>query len=167
MSAATFTAQDLAGTHQLANALASSLPAESGAVIALDGPLGAGKTHFVQGVAAALGFDPANVTSPTFVMINEYPAARPIYHFDAYRIRDDDEFLELGVDEYFQSPGVCLVEWASRVSNCMPRELLDIEIHVVDEHQRRFEVQAKGEKYEAMLAAMAEQVQLQPPEQIQ
>ncbi len=158
MSAATFTAQDLAGTHKLAAALASSLPPESGAVIALDGPLGAGKTHFVQGVAAALGFDPANVTSPTFVMINEYPAARPIYHFDAYRIKDDDEFLELGVDEYFQSPGVCLVEWASRVSDCMPRELLNIEIQVVDEHVRRFELQAKGEKYETMLRVIEENV---------
>ncbi len=104
---------------------------------------------------------PANVTSPTFVLINEYAAARPIYHFDAYRINDDDEFLELGVDEYFQSDGVCLVEWASRVSPCLPRDFLRIEIEVLDETARRFKLEALGQRYEAMLARLRAKIHVE------
>src|SRR5690349_16704452 len=71
-----------------------------GDVLALCGDLGAGKTHFVKGLAAALGTDAA-VTSPTFTLIHEYPGGRlPLYHFDFYRLDDEDEALKIGLDEY-------------------------------------------------------------------
>src|SRR6201999_1423286 len=87
-----------------------------GAVIALVGQLGAGKTHLTRAVAEGLGVrNPAAVTSPTFVLIQEHPARLPIYHFDAYRLSGSREFADLGVDEYFRSDGVCLIEWADKV----------------------------------------------------
>src|SRR5215467_7562866 len=82
-----------------------------GAVVALVGPLGAGKTHLVRAVAEGLGLaDSRIVTSPTFVLIQEYAGRLPIYHFDAYRLRSSQEFVELGAHEYFEGKGVCLVE---------------------------------------------------------
>ena len=88
--------------------------------LALEGTLGAGKTRLVQAIAAGCGIDPQAVTSPTFVLCQPIPARRLLYHLDAYRIRDLDEFLELGVDEYFEGPGLTLIEWADRVAPCLP-----------------------------------------------
>src|SRR6266576_4059012 len=87
-----------------------------GAVVALIGQLGAGKTHLVRAIAEGLGIaDSRVVSSPTFVLIQEYEARLPIYHFDAYRLRTEVEFIDLGIHEYFEGNGVCLVEWADRV----------------------------------------------------
>ena len=99
-------------------ALAEALPY---GVVALDGPLGAGKTRLVQAVAAACGVDRRDVVSPTFVLMHEYHGDRPIYHIDVYRLRDDDEFLQLGVDEHFGPPNLVLIEWAGRMERCMPQ----------------------------------------------
>src|SRR5579871_5394859 len=96
-----FHAADEAATARLGRALADALPAAS--VVALIGPLGAGKTRLVQAIAAAAGVKDQEVVSPTFVLIHEYRGRVPIYHFDAYRLRDEDEFLQLGPQEYFDS----------------------------------------------------------------
>ncbi len=136
-------------TTQLGALLASLLPA--GSTVALCGTLGAGKTRLVQAVAEALGVPEGEVVSPTFVLIKEYAGHRPIYHFDAYRVRDDDEFLELGPDEYFESEGIVFVEWADRVRDCLPREYLRIDIEVTGHQSRRFVVQAIGSRYEPVV----------------
>lgn len=126
-----------------------------GAVIALVGPLGAGKTHLTRAIAEGLDVvHPSIVTSPTFVLIQEYPARLPIYHFDAYRLRDAEAFEELGVSEYFTGDGVCLVEWADRVWGAMPRELLRVDIQPTGEHSRRVELTAIGEPYKALLSSL-------------
>src|SRR5207248_769808 len=92
-----------------------------GVVVALVGPLGAGKTHFVRAVAEGLGIaDSRVVSSPTFVLIQEYDARLPIYHFDAYRLRNEGEFFDLGAHEYFVGNGVCFVQWVDRVVSCLP-----------------------------------------------
>ena len=125
-----------------------------GAVVALVGQLGAGKTHFTRAVAEGLQIRNANaVTSPTFVLIQEYPARIPIYHFDAYRLSGDREFADLGADECLHGDGVCLVEWADRVSAALPAERLEIQIGIVDADRRRFTATATGERYEGMLLA--------------
>lgn len=142
MSTFEFLSQSEADTDRLGAALAEALPA--GTVIALIGTLGAGKTRLVQGVAAALGVPAADVTSPTFVLVNEYPGRVPIYHFDAYRLRDEDEFLQLGPDEYFESPGLTFIEWADRVASCLPRERIEIRVEPAGETSRRFAVTATG-----------------------
>ncbi len=138
-----------AETARLGSLLAGLLPA--GSTVALCGTLGAGKTRLVQAVAEALGIPAGEVVSPTFVLIKEYAGQRPVYHFDAYRVRDDDEFLELGPDEYFESEGIVFVEWADRVCNCLPREYLRIDIEVTGHQSRRFVVQAIGARYEPVV----------------
>ena len=126
-----------------------------GAVVALVGPLGAGKTHLARAVAEGLGVkNPAAVNSPTFVLIQEYPARLPIYHFDAYRLSGPREFAELGVDEYFRGDGVCLIEWADKVETTLPADHLRIDIAIVDEDRRRFTLTASGERYETLLRGL-------------
>ncbi|MCE9563431.1 MAG: tRNA (adenosine(37)-N6)-threonylcarbamoyltransferase complex ATPase subunit type 1 TsaE [Planctomycetes bacterium] len=141
---------DLAATEAFGRQLGELL--FPGAVIALIGQLGAGKTHLTRAVAEGLGVkNPAAVNSPTFVLIQEYPARLPIAHFDAYRLSGAKEFAELGVDEYFNGDGVCLVEWADKVETTLPVEHLRIEISIVDENRRRFKLIATGEQYERLL----------------
>jgi tRNA threonylcarbamoyladenosine biosynthesis protein TsaE len=131
-----FTANSEADTERLGRALADVLP--GGTVVALIGTLGAGKTRLVQAFAAAHGVPRDAATSPTFVLVNEYRGRVPIYHIDAYRLRDEDEFLELGPEEYFDSAGVTFVEWADRVTDCLPAERLEIRCEAVGETVRRF-----------------------------
>src|SRR5829696_2791627 len=140
----TFDIADLSRTEVFGRRLGGLL--FPGAVVALVGQLGAGKTHLTRAIAEGLGVrNPAAVTSPTFVLIQEYPARLPIYHFDAYRLSGPREFPELGVDEYFRGDGVCLVEWADKVNATLPSEHLRIEIEIVNENRRRFALRANGE----------------------
>ena len=129
----------------------------AGSVIGLIGPLGAGKTHFVRAVAEGLGIkDSRVVSSPTFVLIQEYGARLPVYHFDAYRLKTAAEFADLGVHEYFAGDGVCLVEWADRVANLLPGERLEIAIAISGETSRRFSMEGHGAHYEELLRQLAE-----------
>jgi tRNA threonylcarbamoyladenosine biosynthesis protein TsaE len=123
-----------------------------GAVVALVGELGAGKTHLARAIAEGLGVpDGRVVTSPTFVLVQEYQGQLPVFHFDAYRLHSEAEFAELGTDEYFQAGGVCLVEWADRVSGCLPPEHLRVTLEVVGEIARRAVVEGRGEPYAPLL----------------
>jgi len=146
----TFFIDDLAATDAYGFHLGQAL--FPGAVVALVGPLGAGKTHLVRAIAIGLGIaNPNAVTSPTFVLIQEYPARLPIYHFDAYRLAGPDEFLELGALEYYEMGGVCLIEWADRVERALPSEHLLIQIVPVDADRRQFQITARGEPYARLL----------------
>jgi tRNA threonylcarbamoyladenosine biosynthesis protein TsaE len=148
----TYRVADEAGTERLGAALARVLP--DGAVVALDGVLGAGKTRLVQALAVAAGVDRREVVSPTFVLVHEYRGRRPVIHIDAYRVRDNDEFLQLGADEYFAGPNLTLVEWASRVADCLPQERLEITITVLDGSQRQFDIVARGGKFAATIQSL-------------
>ncbi len=105
-------------TRRLGHALAEVV--EPGSVIGLVGPLGAGKTRLVRAVAESLGVDPGAISSPTFVLIHEYEGRLPVYHFDAYRLNTPGAFEDLGVADYWNSGGVCLVEWADRTRDLLP-----------------------------------------------
>jgi tRNA threonylcarbamoyladenosine biosynthesis protein TsaE len=135
-----FLAASESETERLGQALAAAAPA--GTVVALIGTLGAGKTRLVQAFAAAQGVPRDQATSPTFVLVNEYRGRLPIYHIDAYRLRDEDEFIELGPEEYFESSGVTFIEWADRVADCLPAERLEIGCEAVGETERRFTIRA-------------------------
>ncbi|QEL14679.1 tRNA (adenosine(37)-N6)-threonylcarbamoyltransferase complex ATPase subunit type 1 TsaE [Limnoglobus roseus] len=153
MSGVTVNVPDLAGTEAFGRQLGALL--FPGAVIALIGQLGAGKTHLTRALAEGLNVrNPMAVTSPTFVLIHEYTARLPIYHFDAYRLGSDREFLDLGADEYFHGDGVSVVEWADRVPGAMPHERLEIRIDVLNETARRFTLRAFGERYQRLLTAV-------------
>lgn len=115
---ATTISQSAEDTIALGRTIGATL--RRGDVLALCGELGAGKTHFVKGVAAGLEANSA-VTSPTFTLIHEYPGGRlPIYHFDFYRLDDEDEALKIGLDEYLDGDGVCLVEWGDKFPALLP-----------------------------------------------
>lgn len=112
-----------------------------GDVIALVGTLGAGKTRLVQAIAVALGNAAEAITSPTFVLVNEYTAGRlPVYHFDVYRLKEDDEFLELGAEEYFERDGITLIEWGDRVEHLLPERASRLAIEVGEADERRVTV---------------------------
>ncbi|MDO3408583.1 tRNA (adenosine(37)-N6)-threonylcarbamoyltransferase complex ATPase subunit type 1 TsaE [Saccharibacillus sp. CPCC 101409] len=119
--------------------------AQPGTVIALDGDLGAGKTKFSQGFAAALGV-PGVVNSPTFTLIKEYEGRIPFYHMDVYRITQG-EADELGLDEYFEGEGVCIVEWASIIADLLPGSRLGLYIESLDADSRKFRCEGIGEPY--------------------
>jgi len=153
VEAFTADARTEADTARLGALLAEVLPA--GATVALCGTLGAGKTRLVQAMAEPLGVPPGEVASPTFVLIKEYAGRVPIYHFDAYRIRDEDEFLELGPDEYFESGGLVFVEWAERVRECLPREHLRIDVEIAGPDARRFRVRAVDARYTPVIEQLA------------
>jgi tRNA threonylcarbamoyladenosine biosynthesis protein TsaE len=138
----TFVARNEDDTENLGCSLGQALT--PGGLVALIGPLGAGKTRLVQSIAAELGADRRAVNSPTFVLIQEYDAPRPIFHCDTYRLRSLDEFLDLGVDEMFQSGGVFLIEWADRVTPVLPADRLQIEIEVTGATTRAFRLAALG-----------------------
>jgi tRNA threonylcarbamoyladenosine biosynthesis protein TsaE len=128
-----------------------------GAVVALVGPLGAGKTFLVRAVAEGLGLaDGRAVSSPTFVLIQEYDARLPLYHFDAYRLRGAGEFSDLGAHEYFEGRGVSLVEWADRVEACLPAEHLRVTLDVRGETARHGTVTSHGERYAALVQRLGQ-----------
>jgi tRNA threonylcarbamoyladenosine biosynthesis protein TsaE len=155
-----FRSQSEADTERLGHALAAVLP--NGCVVALIGTLGAGKTRLVQAIAAASGVDPAIVVSPTFVLVHEYVGSRPVYHFDAYRLKDDDEFLALGPEEYFDSQGITLVEWADRVERCLPRSYIEVRVEVVGPTERLFQIKAIGEAHQSAIERLAREAPAEP-----
>ncbi|WP_168119763.1 tRNA (adenosine(37)-N6)-threonylcarbamoyltransferase complex ATPase subunit type 1 TsaE [Paenibacillus sp. HB172176] len=131
-------------TASLAEWLASR--AFPGALLALDGDLGAGKTTLSQAFAAALGV-PGIVNSPTFTIIKEYRGSSlPLYHMDVYRVTLE-EADELGLDEYFYGEGVTIVEWASIIDELLPPQRLDIYIEHMGGELRRIRLAGSGEPY--------------------
>lgn len=153
-----FIAQSLADTDRLAAALVAVLPER--ATIALCGTLGAGKTRFVQGLAAASQIDPAEVTSPTFVLCQQYTGARRLFHLDAYRLHDADEFRELGTDELYEEPALTLIEWADKVELALPDSYLLVQIEVHGDTTRCFKIQTVGEELADVPKELAVQLQL-------
>ncbi|HEV3004397.1 MAG TPA: tRNA (adenosine(37)-N6)-threonylcarbamoyltransferase complex ATPase subunit type 1 TsaE, partial [Pirellulales bacterium] len=111
--------------------------------------------RLVQAVAAALGVDPRDVVSPTFVLVQEYHGRTAVFHFDAYRLKNEAEFWELGPQEYFSRRGLSLVEWADRVSGCLPAERLQIAIEITGETSRRFLISATGSDYDQIVDRLA------------
>jgi tRNA threonylcarbamoyladenosine biosynthesis protein TsaE len=136
-------------TQQLGRALGAA--AQPGLVVALVGNLGAGKTRFVQAAAEGLDVPREAVNSPTFVLIHEYEGRLPVYHFDTYRLRDVDEFLELGADEYMSSDGVCFIEWADRMKEVLPRDRLTVQFEITGELSRRVRLAAGGRVSQSVL----------------
>ncbi|SCI34458.1 MULTISPECIES: tRNA (adenosine(37)-N6)-threonylcarbamoyltransferase complex ATPase subunit type 1 TsaE [unclassified Romboutsia] len=120
-----------------------------GSVICLIGDLGAGKTTMTQSLAKALGVDDY-ITSPTFTIVNEYEGRLPLYHFDVYRIGSSEEMYDIGYDEYINSDGVCIIEWANLIEDILPSEYLDIQLSYKD-MGREMILNPVGEKYKKIV----------------
>ena len=156
MNSFTFRSDGEADTARLGQVLADCL--KPNAVIALSGPLGAGKTRLVQAIAGAAGVDQTSVTSPTFTLVHEYVGRVPIFHVDAYRLRDPDEFDELGLEETFDAGGWTLVEWSDKFPECLPCGRLEVRIEVVSPDCRTLFLQATDPGYAAVIARVAEKL---------
>ena len=137
--------------------------ADSPIIVALIGPLGAGKTCFVKAVAQAAGVENEAVSSPTFVLVHEYAGALPIYHFDAYRLKSEAEFIALGPEEYFSRPGWSFIEWADRVANSLPADRLEITIDSETETARRFTFHALGPQHQQLLTELISRLPKKTP----
>ena len=137
MAVETIETRSVAGTLALGRRFASRL--SQGDCVAMIGPLGAGKTVLVRGIARGLGLaDERLVSSPTFVLVQEYPARVRVYHVDLYRLADGaSELAGLGLDEML-ADGVLLIEWADRVGSAIPRPCWQVRIEIVGARARRF-----------------------------
>jgi tRNA threonylcarbamoyladenosine biosynthesis protein TsaE len=135
---ATFISNSPDETETIAREFAAGLTNND--VIALEGELGAGKTCFVRGLAAGLG-SIASVTSPTFTLLHEYSGGRLlIYHFDFFRLTSEPEAAALGLDDYFFSGGVCIVEWPNRFPRLVPQTAKWVKIENLDATRRSIQL---------------------------
>ena len=122
-----FTTESPNETQALGEQLGKTL--KQGDVIALIGDLGTGKTCLTQGIARGVGIAPNEiVSSPSYILINEYNGTIPIYHIDLYRLENSEEIAELGLSEYVEGNGICIIEWAERMADALPDTCIKIHI---------------------------------------
>ena len=134
----------------LGERIARALP--GGGFVALYGDLGAGKTVLCRGAGRALGLD--HLSSPTFTIVQEYPTMPPLFHFDAYRLADEDELYAMGFEDYLDRSGLILMEWADRVPLALPKNRLDIEIIGSGTEARTVRLTSCGNDYEGLVKAL-------------
>jgi len=131
---------------------------QPGDVIGLEGNLGAGKTTFAQGIASGWGsYD--SVTSPTFVLVNVYRRLdqNQLFHLDAYRLSGPEEALDLDIDVMLRQ-GPLLIEWADRIKEALPEDYLWIKMKLINDEQRDFIVNARGERHKLLLEQFREDI---------
>lgn len=119
-----------------------------GDVVSLIGDLGSGKTCFAKGVAIGLEANRRYISSPSFIIVNVYPARHPVFHIDLYRLSESEEIEEIGIVEMMEEGrGVYLIEWADRMIDLLPPERLDIHLAWMDERRREIRMIGRGERY--------------------
>lgn len=128
---------------------------QPGDLLLLQGDLGSGKTHLVKGIAQGLGAD-ALVTSPSFVLINEYPAGPRwpglrIYHIDLYRLQHPAELQGIGIEEIWSGQDICLIEWPERAADALPAAHLTVVLRYVGENGRLVHLFARGTRYQQLV----------------
>lgn len=114
------------------------LPHLTSAIVLLKGQMGAGKTTLIKALCDALNCEDI-VSSPTFSLINEYQKSdgKPIYHFDCYRIENEEEAYDFGAEEYLYSGHLCLIEWPENIESLLPQEYNLIQLEKIDENTRQ------------------------------
>ena len=137
MSRRTFASRDPAETQAIGERLGARLT--PGAVIACTGELGAGKTCFLQGLARGLGVT-SGVTSPTFVLVNQYRGRMPIYHLDAYRTGRLTELVDLGLEEMLHGDGVTVIEWADKLLPLLPARTIHVHLQGLGDEPREITI---------------------------
>jgi len=138
----TFYTKNSRETIKLGEKIAKNL--NKGDIVAFTGELGSGKTTMIKGIVKH--FSKANVSSPSFVIANEYSGKIPVYHFDLYRIKNFDELLNLGWNDYLDK-GIILIEWAEKIKKNLTKNIIWIKINIVEMNKRKIEIKnlKKGE----------------------
>ena len=126
-------------THDIGRAIGAKVV--PGDIVLLSGTLGSGKTTLTQGIVWGMG-SPEYARSPTFVLVNEYPAWIPVYHMDLYRLDSFEEVDGLGLDDYLYGDGVCVIEWADKVPGYFPERHMLISIRPTSDDERELTVQS-------------------------
>ncbi len=134
-------------THRLGAQLAQRLEPQD--VLALTGEIGSGKTTFVQGMAEGLGVAPGLVASPSFVLVKVYRGRIPLVHADLFRLEGLEEAATVGIEEFYESDGVTVVEWGTQVPGVLPEDFLEICFSVIDPDTRKLTLVPHGPRYEA------------------
>lgn len=131
---------------------------KEGDVIALYGDLGSGKTCLVQGIATGVKVKEKYITSPTFVVINEYSGKIPFYHIDLYRL-SPSEIEGLGLREYISTEGTAVIEWAERAESELPEERLSVYLKITGKRTREIRLETKGERYINLIETLTGKIQ--------
>lgn len=135
-----------------------------GDVVALVGELGTGKTQLIKGLASGIGVKRSSyLTSPSFVLVNEYGGKIPFYHIDLFRLKDEREVEGLGLEEYFQGNGITAIEWADKIPSSLPKELLWIYLYYTGKQTRSIELIPRGERYEKLLKILSSEFGVKGP----
>ncbi len=151
-SALTLTTHSPEETQRLGRLLGEQ--AQPGDLFLFSGPLGVGKTTLIQGIAFGLGVK-EYARSPTFVLVTQYRGRLPLYHMDLFRVDNPLEVLDLGLDEYLESGGVCVIEWAERAEELFPWECLWVHMEYGEgQADRRIRLEARGERYQGLVASL-------------
>jgi len=129
--------------------------ARPGDCVALIGQLGAGKTLLVKGIARGLGIAPAEITSPTFVLIHQHFGRLPLYHLDAYRLSDSNEMLAAGTEEALYGNGLSAIEWADRIADILPVDRLEIAITITGPDARSLRLRPSAARGQLLARAAA------------
>ena len=141
----TFHTNNADETLELGKRLGSFL--KKGDVVALQGPLAAGKTTITKGIALSLGVKDT-ITSPTFCLISEYEGRIPLYHFDVYRLQGADDFANLGAEDMIYGDGVCLIEWSEKIMEELPKKTIIVRLGVCENDQNARDIQIENWPYE-------------------
>lgn len=133
---------NLAALPDAAAQVRDVIQSQSATIVCFEGEMGAGKTTFIKTLCESMGVPGADVSSPTFALVNEYRDARnqPIYHFDFYRLDSPDEAERIGALEYFDSGYLCLIEWPSRIEPLLPSNRLLIRLTVTGDESRELKI---------------------------
>ena len=145
----TITTSSLDETRRLGERLGRLL--KEGDIICLHGELGAGKTSFTQGIAKGMGVAKAFITSPTFVIANEYKGRLALYHIDLYRLNNIAEIEDIGLSEYLKGEAVTVIEWAEKAEDCCQKIGFQFILKVWEEDKRRLSFKATGKRYEEII----------------
>ena len=149
-------------TQALGEKLGQTL--KQGDVIALIGDLGTGKTCLTQGIARGVGIAPNEiVSSPSYILINEYSGTIPIYHIDLYRLENSEEIAELGLSEYVEGDGICIIEWAERMADALPDTCIKIHITLGETSDSDNENAADASISESPIDENSRHIQIQHP----
>ena len=123
-------------TQNIGRMIAKKL--EKGKIVAFLGNLGSGKTSMIKGLVNEINStDKDNISSPTFTYLNIYPGSTDVFHFDLYRIKNEEQFLSMGFDEYFDKDGICLIEWSEKITSILPPGTLVVHLLETESESKR------------------------------